>query len=90
VFTARYGLIPYIKQIPFRLLKVNVYRGSFPGVMARATDPGCSAVLWRRPAVWIAGSNPARETWMFFLCECCVLSGGGLLCDGPIPNPEES
>jgi hypothetical protein len=24
VFTARYGLIPYIKQISFRLLKVNV------------------------------------------------------------------
>jgi hypothetical protein len=24
VFTARYGLMPYIKQITFRLLKVNV------------------------------------------------------------------
>ena len=24
MFTARYGLIPYIKQIAFRLLKVNV------------------------------------------------------------------
>jgi hypothetical protein len=25
VFTARYGLIPYIKHIAFRLLKVNAY-----------------------------------------------------------------
>jgi hypothetical protein len=25
VFTARYGLIPYIKQITFRLLKVNAH-----------------------------------------------------------------
>jgi len=25
MFTARYGLIPYIKQITFRLLKVNPY-----------------------------------------------------------------
>jgi len=24
VFTARYGLIPYIKQITFRLLKLNI------------------------------------------------------------------
>jgi hypothetical protein len=24
VFTARYGLIPYIKQFTFRLLKVNI------------------------------------------------------------------
>jgi hypothetical protein len=25
VFTARYGLMPYIKQIAFRLLKVKAY-----------------------------------------------------------------
>jgi hypothetical protein len=28
VFTARYGLIPYIKQITFRLLKVNFTRNT--------------------------------------------------------------
>jgi hypothetical protein len=27
--------------------------------------------------------------WMFFSCECCVLSGRGL-CDGLVPRPEES
>ena len=27
--------------------------------------------------------------WMFFCCECCVLSGRGL-CDGLITRPEES
>jgi hypothetical protein len=29
------------------------------------------------------------EAWMFFCCECCVLSGRGL-CDGLITRPEES
>ena len=28
-------------------------------------------------------------TWMFFCCECCVLSGRGL-CDGLITRPEQS
>jgi uncharacterized membrane protein len=28
VFTARYGLIPYMKQIVFRLLKVNLVQGT--------------------------------------------------------------
>ena len=27
--------------------------------------------------------------WMFFSCECCVLMGI-ILCDAPIPRPEES
>ena len=35
----------------------------------------------------IAGSNPAGG--MDVCCECCVLSGR-VLCDGPIPRPEES
>ena len=26
--------------------------------------------------------------WMYFFCECCVLSGRGL-CDWPIPRPED-
>ena len=29
------------------------------------------------------------EAWLFFCCECCVLSGRGL-CDGLITRPEES
>jgi hypothetical protein len=29
------------------------------------------------------------RAWMFVCCECCVLSGR-VLCDGPIPRPEES
>ena len=31
---------------------------------------------------------PSRA-WMFFCCDCCVLSGRGL-CDGLITRPEES
>ena len=34
------------------------------------------------------GSN-AAGTWLFFCCECCVLSGGDL-CDGPISCPQQS
>ena len=30
-----------------------------------------------------------REAWMFFCCECCVLSGRGF-CDELITRPEES
>ena len=36
--------------------------------------------LWVRIPPW---------AWMFFCCECCVLSGRGL-CDGLITRPEES
>jgi hypothetical protein len=49
-----------------------------------------------RSKVWVYGlspakivdSNPAGE-WMFFCCECYVLSGRGL-CDELITRPEES
>ena len=36
----------------------------------------------------IVGSNPTGA-WMFFCCECCVLSRRGL-CDELITRPEES
>ena len=36
----------------------------------------------------IGGSNPAG-TWIFFCCECCVLSGRRL-CDGLVPRPGQS
>jgi hypothetical protein len=36
VFTARYGLMPYINQITFRLLKVNLCLGLlFAGLVTR-------------------------------------------------------
>ena len=41
----------------------------------------------RSPAE-IMGSNPTGA-WVFFCCECCVLSGRGL-CDELITRPEES
>jgi hypothetical protein len=47
--------------------------------------------LWRRTSaasllrLWVR--IPPRA-WMFFCCECCVLSGRGL-CDGLITRPEE-
>ena len=44
-------------------------------------------VCGRTPAE-IVGSNPTGA-WMFFCCECCVLSGRGL-CDELITRTEES
>jgi hypothetical protein len=38
VFTARYGLIAYIKQIVFRSLKVNI-RSQYDGYPKITTDP---------------------------------------------------
>jgi len=49
-----------------------------------STDPSGRAVCGRSLAA-IVGSNPTGA-WMFFSCECCVLSGRGL-CDGLITCP---
>jgi hypothetical protein len=40
VFTARYRLIPYIKQIPFRLLKVKLPAATCRAHFAPLHDPG--------------------------------------------------
>ena len=45
------------------------------------------AACGRSPAE-IVGSNPTGA-WIFFCCECCVLSGRGL-CDELITHLEES
>ena len=37
----------------------------------------------------VHGQKNIKGAWMFFCCECCVLSGRGL-CDGLITRPEES
>jgi len=37
----------------------------------------------------IEGSNSAKGGWVFFSCECCVLSGRGL-CVGLITRTEKT
>ena len=44
------------------------------------------ATVYGRSLARIAGSSPAGG---MDVCDCFLLSGGGL-CDGPIPHPEES
>jgi len=52
-------------------------------VAARST-----ALVYGRSSAGIVGSN-SPGAWMFFCCECFVLSGRGL-CDELITRPEES
>jgi len=43
--------------------------------------------VYGRSLAGVAGLNPVRA-WIFFPCECCVLSGRGLL-DMLTTRPEE-
>ena len=82
MFTAQYGLIPYIKQITFRLLKVNRHTG---GRRNNSRGKGVKVVHVRKLFVML-------ECVLFcicsgILCKCminrvnpvCVISSGGTI-----------
>ena len=52
MFTARYGLIPYIKQITFRLLKVDLTEPQHVCIILCACDTGIkNCVKTKLPSV---------------------------------------
>ena len=66
-------------DLPFKNTTGMFDRSQWPCGLRRSSAAACQLKLWVRiPPV----------AWMFFCCECCVLSGRGL-CDVLIIRPEE-
>ena len=71
---------------------INTLCGQNVELLNIKPGPGGRAVwaMGLRPlAFWDCGFKSHQEACMFVACEYCVLSGR-VLCDGPIPRPEES
>jgi hypothetical protein len=73
-------LITLKESIYFRVTLYNNSRSQWPRFLRRGSAAARLLGLWVRIP---------PGAWMFFCCECCVLSGRGL-CVGLITRPEES
>jgi hypothetical protein len=82
VFTARYGLIPYMKHVTFRLLKVNSgLKGLSASMIAQHTDNGTegigrptvqkqsATVPWSRQSPGLGLKSPQNAEAKYFHCD---------------------
>ena len=63
MFTARYGLIPYIKQITFRLQKVKMKKSAIQLAIVRGYDETFYFILWQDQ---ILGELKQLTMWRIF------------------------